>query len=205
MSTRKKQLTLEEKQQKLKEFFHDKNEVYSAKEVDSMGSAFTGMTIVAVKEALGGLIGEGIVQTDKISNTNYYWSFPSFEYNMKKDLVVELNKELEELKEKIKKENENIKKLQADRDPNAGERDKQLELLASLDEESVTLKEELTQYADSEFIDTLKSEIKIAKEAANRNLDNIASLRSYCDKKLNVVNSEFNRNFQIDPDMDYLD
>eukprot|EP01132_Coremiostelium_polycephalum_P006031 gene6031-7515_t len=202
MSTRRKGLSEEEKRTKLIEFFHKSAEVFSMKEVESRASEETDLT--QVKETLLELARDGTIQSDKIGASNYYWSFPSFELGQKKEMLNDLQNELNEINEKIQVQKKKVETLSVGREVNEI-RNKKIEQLENLKNENTSLKQELEQYGDQELMEELKTEIKTAKEATNRYTDNIDSLRRYCNDKYNIMTDDFNRNFEIDPNMEYLE
>ncbi|KAK5583575.1 hypothetical protein RB653_005172 [Dictyostelium firmibasis] len=204
MATRRKGMSPEEKKEKLKEFFHSNPTIYSAKEVEPEASKYTGMTQIQCKETLQMLIDDGVVNTDKMGSSNYYWSFPSFEFDSKKDKIVEQSKLLGETKERIQSETKKIEQLKTER-VESETRTKNLEKLQTLKDDNKSFKEELLLYADSSLIDDKKRDIKIAIAAVNRYTDNISSLRQFCDSKYNIRPSDFDTSFGIKSDMDYLE
>ncbi|EFA79759.1 meiotic nuclear division protein 1 [Heterostelium album PN500] len=204
MSTRKKGLSDEEKKEKLKKFFYDSSNVYSSKDVESEASEATGIPMIAVRETIKLMVADGIVQTDKLGASTFYWAFPSFERNQAKNKNDELTKAIADIKERIAsetKKNETLKQERIESD----ERTNNLERIKELEAQSVKLNEELAGYADVETMEEMKKELKIAVEAVNRNTDNIDALRSFCDKKWGVAKEDFYKNFQIDPNMEYLE
>jgi len=66
---------------------------------------------------------------------------------------------------------------------------------------------ELKKYKDSDpaIIEALEEDIATATEAANRWTDNIWTLKSWAVKKFNVDSKQFDTNFGIPPDFDYVD
>ncbi|KAF2072234.1 hypothetical protein CYY_006457 [Polysphondylium violaceum] len=204
MSSRKKQYTPEEKKAKLLEFFHKTADVYPGKEVESEGSKYTGFTMIVVKETLATLVEEGLVQTDKIGSSNYFWSFASFDLEQKKQQIADLVESIETIRDKITQQQEKNDAYQKERQE-SDERTKNIDKLEQLRQTSTTLKQELAKYGDYELIESVKEDIKIAISAINRYTDNISSLRNFCDRKYSIQSSDFNRSFEIDPNMDYYD
>eukprot|EP01133_Synstelium_polycarpum_P015013 gene15013-17755_t len=179
-------------------------DVYSSKDVENAASEATGLNKIQVSETMKLLIEDGVVQTDKIGAGNFYWAFSSYEFDSKSHQKATLASDIEDIKERIAQEKEKIQKLQSGR-VETDERKSQLEKLADLQEQTKQLKEELGNYGDVETIELMKKELKIAVLGANRNTDNIDCLRAFCDKKYNIQREDFNKNFQIDPNMDYLE
>ncbi|EGC36731.1 hypothetical protein DICPUDRAFT_77611 [Dictyostelium purpureum] len=204
MSTRRKGLSPEEKKEKIKEFFHMSPTIYSSKEIEAEASKYTGLTQVQCKETIQSLVEDGIVNSEKMGSSTYYWAFASFEFDQKKDKIVELTEELKNTKEKILNETKNIEKLKGER-IDSEKRTKDIEKLQKLKDDNKEFKEELTNYADSELMEQLKKDVKTAIAAVNRYTDNISSLRQYCDKKFAIRGEDFDKNFGINPDMDYME
>lgn len=57
---------------------------------------------------------------------------------------------------------------------------------------------------DPEVFEAKKKEAQLAKDAANRWTDNIYSLQSYCSQKFGLASSDFNKQFEIPEDFDYV-
>eukprot|EP00731_Ephydatia_muelleri_P023707 Em0015g1290a len=56
---------------------------------------------MTVKEILQSLVDDGLVDTDRIGTSNYFWAFPSKASNKRKKKVDELQCELVKLEEKL--------------------------------------------------------------------------------------------------------
>ena len=88
------------------------------------------------------------------------------------------------------------------------ERTELLEELTSLKEKKASLEAEIQKYKDSdpELIETLKKEIELSKQSANRWTENIFSLHSWIQKKFPSIEiSNLNKQFGIPEDIDYVD
>ena len=87
------------------------------------------------------------------------------------------------------------------------ERSSQLEKLKELEEKNKTLKSQLEEISgyDPAAIDAKQKAILVANSAANRWTDNIFSIKSYCSSNFNLDAKDFDSNFSIPSDMDYID
>lgn len=74
--SRKKPLSGEEKQAKLLELFHETNDVYQLKDLERLAPQEKGIVLQSVKTTLQELVDHGLVQSDKIAGSLYYWAFP---------------------------------------------------------------------------------------------------------------------------------
>lgn len=73
--SRNNPLSNEEKSLKLLEVLHEGQEFYQLKELEKLAKV-KGMAQKQVSETLKRLVAEGIVSSEKIGPSNFYWSFP---------------------------------------------------------------------------------------------------------------------------------
>lgn len=101
MSSRKLQND-EERCKKLLDIFNKDKEFYMLKEVEKLAKE-KGVTQKYVKDSLQSLIDSGRIESDKIGNTIYYWSFPVSAEGIKEkgDEMKARNKELNEQLDKL--------------------------------------------------------------------------------------------------------
>eukprot|EP00727_Mastigamoeba_balamuthi_P008383 m51a1_g4167 hypothetical protein (205) ;mRNA; f:297195-298236 len=201
----KKGLSFEEKRQRLKQLFLETKGVYTLKELEKVASKEKGIVSKTVEEVLKSLVDDGEVMTDKVGTSNYFWAFPSQELVVRRNKLEQMTKELEALQAKAAELRESIDAMMADR-VDSPERTAGLEELKELQQKKAQLSEELAVYAENDpaIVEALKKEADEALTAANRWTDNIFSLRKYCETKFSISGSDFDRNFQIPEDFDYL-
>jgi len=70
-------LSYDEKRVKLLEIFHESKDFYQLKELEKLGPKLKGIVSQSVKEVLQTLVDDGLVQSDKIGSSNFFWAFPS--------------------------------------------------------------------------------------------------------------------------------
>jgi Fe2+ or Zn2+ uptake regulation protein len=69
----KRGLNAEEKRKRMLEFFHEKQEFFQLKEVEKLCSSEKGITLNTVKDILTSLVDDGLVDSEKIGISIYYW------------------------------------------------------------------------------------------------------------------------------------
>ncbi|KAI8465984.1 MAG: putative MND1 domain-containing protein [Monoraphidium minutum] len=181
--SKKRGLSLEEKRDKVLEVFHASSDVFVLKDVEKIASK-KGVVLQSIKEVLQSLVDDDMVHMEKIGASNYFWSFPA-----------EASTKILNDVEKAKKDVAAVKKRRADaaaavEAAKAGKENS--EDRASLMEEARRLKallesqaKELQVFAESdpEAVAAMRTSTQLAKEGANRWLDNTYALQSWCRKK----------------------
>jgi len=204
--SRKKGMSADEKMLKMKEVFLESGEVLTGKEVEKLAIKSKGINGMQVKDVLQSVVDEGWVSVEKIGSSNYYWSFPSQELSNKRVRIEDSKKQIETLKRKKDDQENQIHTLKEGRE-DSKERTEKLARLNVLRKENDQVKTELQKYAenDPDYIRALEDEADTAKDSANRWTDNIFTLRSWCNEKFNCSTDEFNQNFEVDPEFDYVE
>lgn len=187
------------------EFFYEKKDVFQLKELEKLCQKEKGITSMTVKEVLQSLVDDGLVDTDKIGTSIYYWAFPSKASQKRKRKIEELQKSIEEAKAKKLALADMIKQTSMGREDTA---DRQ-SILAQVEErnaEKAALLAKLKQYeeCDPEALEMMKQQAKAATEAANRWTDNIFAVKSWIKNKFNFDEATINKQFSIPEDLDYV-
>uniref|UniRef100_A0A663LNI8 Meiotic nuclear divisions 1 n=1 Tax=Athene cunicularia TaxID=194338 RepID=A0A663LNI8_ATHCN len=94
--SKKKGLSFEEKRVRMMEIFFETKDVFQLKDLEKIAPKEKGITSVSVKEILQSLVDDGMVDTDRIGTSNYFWAFPSKALHARK-------RKLEELESQVKK------------------------------------------------------------------------------------------------------
>lgn len=175
------------------------------KDIEKLGVK-KGVTSQSIKDILMGLVDDGLVTTDKIGTSNYFWSYPSAVIQTKRNKLQELTSSVEKQEEKNKRLEQLIQEATQDRQ----ETDERAQLLAELKQEQATTRElqaELQKYRenDPELYHKKAKASKIAKEATNRWTESIWEMQSYCVNKFGMERQLFDQTFGIKDDFDTVD
>eukprot|EP01117_Protostelium_nocturnum_P014023 TRINITY_DN5296_c0_g1_i1.p1 TRINITY_DN5296_c0_g1~~TRINITY_DN5296_c0_g1_i1.p1 ORF type:complete len:202 (+),score=78.74 TRINITY_DN5296_c0_g1_i1:27-632(+) len=198
-------LSIEEKRKKMKEVFTETKEVFMLKDLERICPKQKGIVQQTVKDVLTGLVNDGIVKTDKLGVSTFFWLFPSDEANSREVQLKKWNSDVENNKRKredLLKQKEEITKGREESE----ERKAKISKLIALEKENNQMKEKLSALSDSDpaLLKAMEKDIKDAKEAANRWTDIIFSLRSFCENNLGVDKASFDQGFEIPSNFDYV-
>ena len=69
--------------------FHRELAVFNIKEIEKKSLA-AGITFQSYKDVLDSLVGDNLVETDKVGIANYWWSFPNKAFEAKKQRLASL-------------------------------------------------------------------------------------------------------------------
>jgi hypothetical protein len=141
----KKGLSFEEKRQRMLEFFYEKQEVLTLKELEKLLPKAKGIVSQSVKDVLQSLVDDSLIDFDKIGSGNFFWALPSGATIKRKQHEDKLRSELESLAQKTEELKKRKIELEADRKPSKEREEK----LASLQENRIvieSLNSELEKY-----------------------------------------------------------
>ncbi|KAI8641927.1 meiotic nuclear division protein 1 [Parasitella parasitica] len=198
-------LSVDEKRKRIESLFHESGEFYQLKDIEKLGVK-KGVTSQSIKDILMSLVDDGLVMTDKIGTSNYFWSFPSAAIQTKRTKLDDLRQNVHKQEERKKKLDDCIKEAADDRQESV----ERSQLLAELKQEQDLSKElqlELHKYAenDPELYHKKEKASQIAKEAANRWTESIWEMQSYCVNRFGMERQLFDQTFGIKDDFDTVD
>lgn len=204
--SKKKGLSFEEKRDRMLEVFYTHKDVYQLKDLERICPKEKGITSQSVKEVLTSLCDDGMVDTEKVGTSVYFWAFPSKALNLRKRKIEELEEKVDNLKRKKISLEKNLEKANIGKE----ETDERRHILTELREklkEKGEINLELLQLreCDPQHLKQMQKENEMALEASNRWTDNVFSLRPWCKKKFCLEESQFNKQFEIPEDFDYVD
>ncbi|XP_048366085.1 meiotic nuclear division protein 1 homolog [Sphaerodactylus townsendi] len=204
--SKKRGLSIEEKRTRMMEIFFESKDVFQLKDIEKIAPKEKGITSMSVKDVLQSLVDDGMVDTDRIGTSNYFWAFPSKALHARERKLEELKKQLAEYTQKKESLQENIEKSKIGRQ-NTAERAALTKELTALRQKKDQLKLEIETYkeCDPDVIEEIRQANKVAKEAANRWTDNIFSVKSWAKRKFGFEDSKINKTFGIPEDFDYVD
>ncbi|KIJ26940.1 hypothetical protein M422DRAFT_271902 [Sphaerobolus stellatus SS14] len=172
-------LSAEEKRVKLLEIFHETKDFYQLKELEKLGPKMKGIVSQSVKEVLQSLVDDGLVQSDKVGSSNFFWSFPSQKGAMIKNRLNAAQKQQESLDSNIS-EIKNLIEQEKVMRRETPERAEKLVTLARMKSEISQLQKELSEYGacDPVQVEAKRRAVMLAHEAAVRWTDNFSILRA---------------------------
>ncbi|KAK6967839.1 meiotic nuclear division protein 1 [Biomphalaria glabrata] len=204
--SKKKGLSLEEKRSRMTEFFYEKKDFFQLKDLEKLCPKEKGITSMSVKEVVQSLVDDGIVDTDKIGTSIYFWAFPSKSSQNRKRKLDELDGKLKALAAKKEQLLVALEKAKIGKE-DSDERVEVIEELNKRKAEKAALNAEIEKYKDSDpsVLEKYKQEAEQAKEAANRWTDNIFSTKSWIKNKFSFEESVLDKQFGIPADFDYVE
>ncbi|KAK3781657.1 hypothetical protein RRG08_043569 [Elysia crispata] len=204
--SKKKGLSFEEKRSRMTDFFFEKKECFQLKDLEKLCPKEKGITPMSVKEVVTSLVDDGIVDSDKIGTSIYFWAFPSKASQNRKRKIDELESKLTDLEKKKKTVSEALAKAKEGKEESE-ERNEVLEELEKRQTEKASIEAELEKFkeCDPEVLEAVKKQMGQAKEAANRWTDNIFATKSWIKSKFSFEESAIDKQFEIPPDFDYID
>ncbi|XP_060839414.1 meiotic nuclear division protein 1 homolog [Rhopalosiphum padi] len=204
--SKRKQVSAEEKRIRMLDLFHEKKDFYQLKELEKIAPKEKQIIVQSVKDVIQNLVDDGLVDTDKIGTSVYFWSFPSKAKMSKKNVLDNTKTKLDEYEKKFKQNLEIIEKEKVGKEI-TDERQALLNKLKALNEEKLRVESELKKYEDSNPVDIecMKKSIQVAKEAGNRWTENVFSVKSWCKKKFFLEDSVIDKQFGIPSDLDYIE
>ncbi|XP_066488741.1 meiotic nuclear division protein 1 homolog [Tiliqua scincoides] len=204
--SKKRGLNIEEKRTRMLEIFFETKDVFQLKDIEKIAPKEKGITAMSVKEVLQSLVDDGMVDTDRIGSSNYFWAFPSKALHARKRKLEEFKNQFSEYSRKKEILQESIEKSKIGRQDTA-ERAALIQELAALRQKKDQLKAEIDKYkeCDPDVVEDIRQANKVAKEAANRWTDNIFVVKSWAKRKFGFEDSKINKTFGIPEDFDYID
>ncbi|KAK7576453.1 hypothetical protein V9T40_012739 [Parthenolecanium corni] len=174
-------------------------------EIEKIASKEKGINAQLVKDIVQNLVDDGLVDSDKIGTSVFFWSYPSKALNTKKRKLEELTSKIEETSKKLKSTSEKLEEVKVNNE-DTEEKSKIFEEIQTLALAEKDLKEKLELYAnnDPELFQNKKDDTKKFLEAANRWTDNIFEIKSWCKRKFMIEESLLDKQFNIPRDLDYI-
>ncbi|KAI5826599.1 meiotic nuclear division protein 1, partial [Schizophyllum commune Tattone D] len=162
-------LSAEEKRVKMLEIFHETKDFFQLKELEKIAPKTKGIVSQSVKEVVQSLVDDGLVQSDKIGSSNFFWSFPSqhgaaiqARLSIAQAKRAEAAQQLKEVRASVEEECALRRETE--------ERRAKLGKLAWLKQHQATLQTELSAYGtcDPIKVEEMKRAVTLAREAAIR-------------------------------------
>nr|XP_034186728.1 meiotic nuclear division protein 1 homolog [Osmia lignaria] len=202
--SKRKGISLDEKRARMLQIFYEKKEFYTLKELEKIAPKEKGIIVQSVKDVLQTLVDDGLVRSEKIGTTVYFWTFPGENITAIEQRISEASKKIVEAEFKLQKLKEACVKEQIGKE-DTEERQILLHELEELKAKEVQLKKQIAKFsdADPEAIAKLVEKAQEYKDAANVWTDNIFAIQSWCKRKFDISEELLNKQFNIPNDLDY--
>ena len=160
----------------------------------------------AVKDVVQGLVDDKLIDTDRIGASTYFWSFPSESVTNKRSKLQTIESSIAIYEADISELKAKFQALKQERQESE-DRTAKLEEVQLLRSQLASLTDRIERYAfiDPERVDAQKREFSDLLIHANAWTDNIFQLRSYCRNVFLMEENDFNANFGVPADMDYIE
>lgn len=204
--SKKKGLSVEEKRSRMMDFFFEKKDFFQLKELERQCQKEKGITSMSVKEILQSLVDDGMVDTEKIGTSVYFWAFPSKASQNRKAKIAELEAKVADVKEKVAVVEEAVAKETKGKEA-SDERDEIMGKLGELESEKKRLTDEVSKYkdCDPEVVEQMRQQSEQARLDANRWTDNLFSFKSWMKSKFSCEEDMINKQFEIPENLDYIE
>ncbi|XP_015182578.1 PREDICTED: meiotic nuclear division protein 1 homolog [Polistes dominula] len=202
--SKRKGLTLDEKRARMLQIFYERKEFFTLKEIEKIAPKEKGIVAQTVKDVLQTLVDDGLVRTDKIGTSVYFWTFPGENITAVESRIAYATKRIVEAEFKLQKLKEECIKEQAGRE-DTEERRNLLQQIQLLKEKENELKSQIAKLSevDPEVIEQMAKRAQMFKEGTNVWTDNIFSIQSWCKQKFGIAEADLNKQFGIPEDLDY--
>lgn len=87
---------------KMLEIFHETKDFFQLKDLEKIAPKEKGIVLQSVKDVLQSLVDDGLVDSDKIGTSIYYWSYPNKTRNMKQKMKEDLQQQNIEVTKRFK-------------------------------------------------------------------------------------------------------
>lgn len=200
---------MQEKRTRMLDWFHETQSFYQLKDVEKICSTEKGITLNTCKDVLIALTEDGLVDSEKIGTSLYYWSLPSKALATKAEQLKQMEAELVKANERNKLLHEQIETKREEQDTRVNDEEKRNELKQSIEELSkmrAGLMAELAAYQENDpgKVNQWREEIILSKTACNRWIENIFSLKSWMKNKFRCEERMLDKQFEIPDDLDYI-
>ncbi|KAF3429931.1 hypothetical protein QLX08_004557 [Tetragonisca angustula] len=202
--SKRKGVSFEEKRIRMLELFYEKREFFTLKELEKIAPKEKGIVAQAVKDVLQTLVDDGLVRSEKIGTSVYFWTFPGENITAVEQRISEASKKIVEAEFKLQKLKEVCEKEKIGRE-DTEERQILLHELEELKVKEDQLKQQIAKFsdADPEVIAKIAEKAQKYKEATNIWTDNIFAIQSWCKNKFDISEECLNKQFNIPDDLDY--
>lgn len=196
-------MSASDKKMTLMKLLHEQKRPFTLKELEKLG-AKAGIVQNSVKDVVKELGDDGLVDTDKIGNTVWFWSFPTKETALARGRITSLQDKLEATKQETATLAERREEILKDR-PQSEERTTKLETLRVLQNTRAQLQQQLKAFEenDPEVGRKILQAAKEAKQACERWTDNTQSVLDWLRKTVSISRRDAEKQMSLPEDFDY--
>ncbi|XP_012241999.1 meiotic nuclear division protein 1 homolog [Bombus impatiens] len=202
--SKRKGVSFEEKRIRLLQLFYERKEFFTLKELEKIAAKEKGIVAQAVKDVLQTLVDDGLVKSEKIGTSVYFWTFPGENLTRIEQRISEASKNIVEAEFKLQKLKDTCEKEKIGKE-DTEERQILLRELEELKAKENQLNKQIAKFsdADPEVIAKLAEKVQKYKEVTNIWTDNIFAIQSWCKNKFDISVECLNKQFNIPDDLDY--
>ncbi|CAK9813593.1 Meiotic nuclear division protein 1 homolog [Anthophora plagiata] len=186
------------------QLFYERKEFFTLKELEKIAPKEKGIVVQSVKDVLQALVDDGLVRSEKIGTSVYFWTFPGENITAVEHRISEATKKIVEAEFKLQKLREACEREKVGKE-DTEERQALLQELEELKVKENQLKLQITKFsdADPEAIAKIEEKAQEYKEVTNTWTDNIFAIQSWCKNKFDISQECLNKQFNIPNDLDY--
>ncbi|KAK6628155.1 hypothetical protein RUM43_001967 [Polyplax serrata] len=204
--SKRKGVTAEEKRNRILQLFHERKDFFQLKELEKIAPKEKGVVAQSVKDVVQSLVDDGLVDTDKIGSSTYFWAYPSKALNLKKRKLEETEELINQFTTKCNDVKEKLYKVKMSK----GDSEDREDILLKLDElkkKKSKLEVDLKKHQkyDPKILEKLENDIKVKKEAVNKWTDNIYAVKSWCKNKFMIEPDIIDKQFGIPSELEYVE
>ncbi|RTG87924.1 uncharacterized protein DC041_0010422 [Schistosoma bovis] len=187
------------------DFFYEKKDFFQLKELERLCQKEKGINSMSVKDVLMSLVHDGLVDTDKIGTSVYFWAFPSKAAQKLRNNIEKVMEDIQNTRNQISKTTKALDEALMKR-KDTEERNRVINKLTEqkllLESLSAAL-QNLKKYDPDRLLE-LKQQELVAIDSANRWTDNIFIIKSWLNNKFSLDEATFCRQFEIPENFDYI-
>ncbi|KZC10059.1 PREDICTED: meiotic nuclear division protein 1 homolog [Dufourea novaeangliae] len=204
--SKRKGVSLDEKRARMLQIFYEKKEFFTLKELEKIAPKEKGIVVQSVKDVLQALVDDGLVRSEKIGTSVYFWTFPGENITAIEQRISEASKKIVEADFKLQKLKEICTKEKIGKE-DTEERQSVLHEVEELKAKEDQLKKQIAKFidADPEEIAKLEEKAQVYKDVTNVWTDNIFAIQSWCKNKFDISEANLNKQFNIPDNLDYIE
>jgi hypothetical protein len=201
----KRGLSVEEKKKRMLDFFFEKQDFFQLKDIEKLCSTEKGITLNTIKDILQSLVDDGLVDSEKIGTSIYYWSFPSKALKKRQEQIEKIKQGLVREGSKNEMLKEKFDQYQNSQDDEETRKQLESKYQNLMIESQNYLKQlESLKENDPQQYFKIKENVSICIKACNRWTENIFTLKSWLKNKYRFQEEAIDRQFEIPTDLDYI-